>query len=150
MSQYTYTGTLTDIGVGLLAGAYPQLRVRPESEAFGPDGVVSAAPVPVTLSAATGRFAMTLYPSGELTPTAGGSPGVDYILEASRFETALDGSAVFTGLDVWRFTAVAGGGNIGQMLGGSLLAVWMGPPWPSKPYPKGLYIDIDGDWTVVS
>lgn len=152
MSSYVYTGTLTDIGLGLLNGQSPVLRVRPTVEAFGPDGLVSAAPVPVSLNAGTGAFSMTLYPSGELTPAAGGAAGVDYIIEVGRFETAIDGENVFVGLDVWKFTAVAGGGNVGEMAGGSMLAVWVGPPWPAQPLPKGLYIDTTppNPWGIVA
>lgn len=154
MSSYTYTGTLTDIGLGVLTGQYPVMRVRPEVEAYGPDGLVSKAPVPVPLDPGNGTFSMNLIPSGELTPTTGGSPGVDYIIEVGRFEQALDGT-YFAGIDAWKFTAVVGGGNIGDMAGGSLLAIWIGPPvaaWPSYPYPPGLYIDplAPNPWTVVS
>jgi hypothetical protein len=151
MSSYTYTGTLTDIGLGALTGQYPVMRVRPEVEAYGPDGLVSKAPVPVTLNPTTGAFSMTLIPSGELTPTGGGSPGVDYIIEVGRFEEAIDGT-YFAGVDAWKFTAVAGGGNVGGMNGGSLLAVWIGPPWPTLPLPKGLYIDTTppNDWGIVA
>jgi hypothetical protein len=129
------------------------MRVRPEVEAYGPDGLVSKAPVPVTLNPTTGAFSITLIPSGELTPTTGGSPGVDYIIEVGRFEHAIDGT-YFAGVDVWKFTAVAGGGNVGGMSGGSLLAVWIGPPvgeWPAEPLPKGLYLDpITGDGFIES
>lgn len=150
MSTYTYTGTLTDIGLGVLAGSSPAMRVRPVEEAYGPDGLVSAVPVPVTLDGA-GGFSMTLIPSGELTPARGGSPGVDYVIEVGRFEESIDG-AVFHGADVWKFTAVAGGGNVGEMAGGSLLAVWVGPPWPDYPLPEGLYIDTvsPNDWGIVA
>lgn len=141
MSSYTYSGTLTDIGLGLLTGSAPVMRVRPEAEAFGPDGLVSAAPVSVTLNPTTGAFSMTLVPSGELTPSRGGTTGVDYIIEVGRFEEAIDGT-YFAGVDVWKFTAVAGGGNVGDMNGGSLLAVWIGPPWPEMPSPPGLYVDL--------
>lgn len=151
MSQFVYMGYLSDIGLGILTGSGAELRVRPEVESFGPVGIVSATPVPVPLGA-TGGFTMSLYPSGELTPSQGGSPGVDYILELARFETAMDGQRVFSALDTWKFTAVAGGGNVGRMQGGSLLAVWLGPPWPSEPLPKGLYIDLTppNEWTIVS
>ena len=151
MSSYAYTGTLTDIGLGALAGAMPVMRVRPEVEAFSPEGLVSAAPVPVTLNTATGAFSMTLVPSGELRPARGGTAGVDYIIEVGRFEESIDG-AYFTGLDIWKFTALVGGGNIGGMVGGSLLAVWAGPPWPGFPLPAGLYIDTEppNDWGTVA
>lgn len=151
MSSYNYSGTLTDIGLGPLAGQQPVMRVRPEVEAFGPDGLVSAAPVPVTLNPSTGAFSMTLIPSGELTPATGGPTGVPYVIDVGRFEQSLDGS-YFVGVDVWKFTAVAGGGNVGEMNGGSLLAVWVGPPWPSEPLPAGLYIDKapPNDWGIVA
>lgn len=150
MSSYTYTGTLTNIGLGVIASSNPVMRVRPEVEAFGPDGVVSALPQPVTVDEVTGEFSMTLYPSGELAPALGGHPGVDYIIEVGRFEETIDGS-MFNGLDVWKFTAVIGGGNIGEMAGGSLLAVWVGPPWPSPLLP-GLYIDTasPNPWGIFS
>lgn len=146
MTLYQYVGTLTDINLGALTNASPVMKVRPEVEAYSLDGLVSAVPVPVTLDGAS--FSMTLIPSGELTPTAGGTPGVDYIIEVGRFEESLDGT-VWNGTDAWRFTAAAGGGNVGEMNGGSLLAVWLGPPlgvWPAEPLPKGLYLDpITGD-----
>ena len=152
MAVYTYSGRLTDIGLGALVNANPVMRVRPVVEAFGPSGLISQAPVPVTITPATGAFSMSLIPSGELTPATGGSAGVDYVIEVGRFEEAIDGSAVFAGLDVWRFTAVAGGGNVGDMAGSSLLAVWVGPPWPSSPLPAGLYIDTvsPNPWGIVS
>lgn len=146
MSSFTYTFTLNDIGLGSIASASPVVRIRPVVEAFGPDGIVSARPRTITLSSGVGT--VTLYPSGELTPANGGKAGVDYIIEVARFEEALDG-VVFEGVDVYRFTAVAGGGNVGDMAGGSLLAVWVGPPWPS-PLQKGLYIDLTppNDWGI--
>lgn len=140
MVTYTYTGTLADIGLEALTSHGPVMRVRPTVEAFGPDGLISAVPVAVALDPATGAFSMTLTPSGDLTPTSGGAPGVDYIIEVGRYQSALDGSRL-VGVDAWRFTAVAGGGNVGEMNGGSLLATWIGPPWPAEPLPKGLYID---------
>lgn len=151
MPTYAYTGTLADIGLGVLTSHAPVMRVRPEREAFSPTGLISAVPVTVAVNPATGAFTMNLVPSGELTPTAGGSPGVDYIIEVGRFEESLDGT-VFTGIDLWRFTAVAGGGNVGEMNGGSLLAVWVGPPWPPAPLPKGLYIDLlpPNPWGIVT
>lgn len=141
MAAYVYTGTLADIGLGLLTPFAPQMWVHPEVEAFGPDGLVSAVPVAVTVNSVTGAFSMTLIASGDLTPAAGGPTGVDYIIEVGRFEQAVDGTYL-AGTDVWKFTAVAGGGNIGEMSGGSLLAVWVGPPWPDLPVPAGLYIDL--------
>lgn len=147
MSSYTYTFTLTDIGLGSIAAADPVVRIRPVVEAYGPDGIVSARPREITMIGTTGT--VTLYPSGELTPATGGGSGVDYIIEVARFEEALDG-VVFEGVDVYRFTAAVGGGNIGDMAGGSLLAVWVGPPWPQPPLPKGLYIDTTppNEWGV--
>lgn len=150
MAAYTYTGTLADIGLGVLTSRMPVMRVRPTVESFGPNGLISAAPVQVSLDPATGAFSMTLIASGDLTPAAGGAPGVDYIIEVGRFEQAIDGT-YFAGFDIWKFTAVAGGGNVGGMNGGSLLAVWIGPPWPTYPYPAGLYIDTTppNPWTIV-
>lgn len=150
MTVYEYTGTLTDIGLGVLTGKYPQMTVRPIVEAFGPDGLVSSVRVAVSLDPATGAFSMTLIPSGELTPTSGGAAGVDYVIEVGRFDLADDLTSIWVGTDAWRFTAVAGGGNIGGMNGGSLLAVWVGPPWPD-PLRKGLYIDTEtpNDWGIV-
>lgn len=132
-----YTGKLTDLGLGVLAPYFPILRVRPEREAMSVYGLVSAVPVTVPVNAVTGEFSFDAIPSGELTPP------VDYILEVGRFEESIDGHR-FVGHDQWRFTAVAGGGNVGQMQGGSLLSVWIGPPWPSEPLPKGLYLDTTG------
>lgn len=140
MPTYTYTGTLADIGLGVLTPFAPLMWVHPEVEAYGPDGLISAVPVPVTVNPTTGAFSMQLVASGDLTPAAGGSPGVDYIIEVGRFAPAVDGT-FFAGTDVWKFTAVAGGGNVGEMNGGSLLAVWVGPPWPDGT-PAGLYIDM--------
>lgn len=151
MTSFSYTGTLTDIGLGVLTPVAPVMRVRPVEEAFGPDGLVSEAPVAVAVNPINGAFSMSLIPSGELTPSRGGPAGVDYIIEVGRFERAIDGT-YFAGLDAWRFTAVAGGGNVGGMNGGSVLAVWLGPPWPPSPLPKGLYIDLTppNQWGIVS
>lgn len=139
MSSYTYTWTLTDIGLGALTAWMPVVTVRPAVSAFGPNGLVSDVRVPVT--ATGGVYAATLIPSGDLTPATGGSPGVDYIIEVGRFELADDLTKIWHGTEAWRFTAAAGGGNVGDMNGGSLLAVWVGPPWPELPSPAGLYID---------
>ena len=153
MATVTITGYLTDIGLGALTGAMPRMTVQPVTAAYGPDGLVSEIPVEVDVWL-SGKFSMHLIPSGELTPAMGGSAGVDYIIKVGRFETADDGSTVFHGADVWRFTATAAGGEIGDMAGGSLLAVWIGPPigqWPSEPLPKGLYLDpITGDGFIES
>lgn len=150
-TTYTYGATLTDIGLGLLNDRLPEITVRPEVESFGPDGIVSGVRVPVTRDPATGTFFMNLIPSGDLTPVAGGTPGVDYILEVGRFDLADDLTKIWHGTEAWRFTAVAGGGNIGEMNGGSMLALWIGPPWPAQ-QPKGLYIDTlpPNDWGIVT
>lgn len=152
MATYTYTGTLADIGLGALTALMPVMRVMPEREAFGPDGLISDAPVLVPVNPVTGAFSMTLVPSGELTPSMGGTPGVDYIIKVARFGIGSDGEKFENGLDVYRFTAVAGGGPISGMAGGSLLAVWIGPPWPDAPLPAGLYIDKTppNPWGVVA
>lgn len=136
-----YTGTLADIGLGTITSQVPAMRVRPEEEAFTAEGLISAAPVNVTVDPDTGRFAMNLIPSGALTASASGRSGVDYIIEVGRFESTFDGYT-FAGVDYWKFTAVVNGGNVGGMKGGSLLAVWFGPPWPREPLPRGLYIDL--------
>lgn len=141
MSTATYTGYLTDVGLGLLVGKRPELTVRPEVHAFGPRGPVAAVRVPVPLNASTNQFTMTLIPSGELTDAVTGITGVSYVLDVGRFDLADDLTKIWRGTDAFRFTAVAGGGNVGEMAGGSLLAVWVGPPWPATPLPKGLYID---------
>jgi len=143
MVTYQYTGTLADIGLGALTPHAPVMRVRPEVEAFAALSarLISAVPVPVTLDPVTGAFSMTLVPSADLTPATGGSAGVDYIIEVGRFEQAIDGT-YFAGIDAWKFTAVVGGGNVGDMNGGSLLSVWIGPPWPPLPSLRGLYIDM--------
>lgn len=148
----TYTATLTDIGLGVLTAYHPEMTVRPEERAFGPGGLVADVRVPVSLNPTTGAFSMSLIPSGDLTNARTGQGGVPYVIEVGRFELAEDLTKVWHGTEAWRFTAVAGGGNIGEMSGGSLLAVWIGPPWPSAPLPKGLYIDTAGnnDWGVRS
>lgn len=152
MSSYTYTFSLRDIGLGQLPAAGLVVTVEPEVEAFGPQGLVSARPKPIPLDG-SGSASVTLYPSGELTAASSGRTGVRYVIKVGRFEDAIDGT-VFRGLDVFWFVAVAGGGNVGEMSGGSLLAVWIGPPihpWPVAPYPKGLYLDPlpPQPWTVV-
>jgi len=151
MPTDTYTGTLADIGLGRLTGLSAAMRVRPEEEAFTTEGLISAIPVPVAVDEATGRFSISLVPSGALTASTSGRSGVDYIIEVGRFEASLDGF-VFHGVDTWKFTATAGGGNVGEMKGGSLFAVWVGPPWPSAPLPRGLYIDTvpPNEWGVRS
>lgn len=149
MSLFAYTGTLADIRLGMLTDLAPLCWVRPEVESFGPDGLVSAVRVPLTMNPTSGAFTVNLIPSGELTPATGGPAGVDYIIEVALFKPTVDGDTFLAGTDVWKFTAVAGGGNVGTMQGGSTLAVWIGPPfgaWPSAPLPKGLYLDpITGD-----
>lgn len=152
MSLYTYTGKLTDVASVPIGGWFPALAIRPDVEAYGPDGkLVSKVPVPIPLDS-SGAFSVQLIPSGELTPTGGGSPGVDYIISVGRFELGDDNKTTWVGTDSWRFAAVAGGGNIGDMNGGSLLAVWIGPPWPAAPLPAGLYIDTTppNEWGIVA
>lgn len=134
MALYTYTGTLTDIGAGLLAGYAPRLTVAPERETMGPDGLVSAKKILVPVNAATGAFSMTLHASGDL------DPAIDYELRLELFEDG-DTGHPYVAFDAWRFTAAVGGGPIADMVGGPLTAVWIGPPWPSLPSPPGLYID---------
>lgn len=155
MTLYTYTGLLTDVAKVPIGGWFPQMAIRPVVEAYGPDGLVSAVPVPITVLNVDGSFSVQLIPSGELTPTGGGSPGVDYIISVGRFDLGDDNKTTWTSTDSWQFTAAAGGGNIGEMNGASLLAMWFGPPmgeWPSAPYPAGVYIDpiAPNPWTVVS
>lgn len=149
MPTAPYTGTLADIGLGILTGSNPAMRVRPEEEAFAAEGLISAIPVSVPVNPESGRFSVPLVPSGELTASTSGRTGVDYIIEVGRFETSLDGFT-FHGADYWKFTATAGGGNVGGMKGGSLLAVWIGPTWPAPPLPRGLYIDTvpPNEWGV--
>lgn len=106
MSTHTHYGTLTNIGLGALTTWMPQMTVRPEVSAYGPDGLVSDVRVPVALSGES--FAMTLIPSGELKPINGGRPGVDYIVEVGRFELADDLTKIWHGTEQWRITAVAG------------------------------------------
>ncbi len=141
MPTAEYSATLADIGLGLLTGQNPVMQIRPAEEAFSTDGLISAVPVTVPVDPTTGRFTVSLVPSGDLTAASSGRTGVDYIISVGRFEDTLDGR-VFHAADRWQFTAVAGGGNIGEMRGGSLLAVWIGPPWPSEPLPRGFYIDM--------
>lgn len=152
MTLYAYIGSLLDIGLGNLGAWLPEMTVRPKVSAFSPDGLVSDVRVPVALNG--GYFSMNLTPSGDLTPATGGSPGVDYVIEVGRYELGDDLVKIWHGTEAWEFTAVAGGGNIGGMNGGSLLAIWPGPPlgqWPDPPYPSGFYFDpITGDWMVVS
>lgn len=145
-----YTWKLTDIRAAALTPWFPVVRVRPEVEAFGPDGLVSEVPVVVTPDM-YGTYTVSLFASGDLTPAAGGGSGVDYVIEVGRFEESIDGHR-FVGMDLYRFTAAAGGGPVAQMQGGSLLAVWIGPPWPAAPLPKGVYIDKDAPnpWGVVA
>lgn len=152
MSTAEYTGTLKDITAERLADVLRvRLRVRPKEEAFGPEGIVSAAPVDVAVVGLNGAFVMTLIPSGELVGKSGRA-GVNYVLSVDRFEETSEGGEWLAGWDLWEFTAVAGGGNIGDMKGGSLLAVWIGPPWPSAPLPIGLYIDEESpnEWGIVA
>lgn len=138
----TYFGFVTDVVKTPLTDWFPEMTVRPMVAAYGPDGLVSEIRVPVELNAATGAFSFQAIPSGELTPADGGSPGVDYIVSVGRFELGDDNVTVWRGNDTWQFTAVAGGGNVGQMTGGSLLAVWVEPNWPPLPSPPGVYIEI--------
>lgn len=149
----SYTWKLTDIRADALTPWFPVVRVRPEVEAFGPDGLVSEVPVVVNPDM-YGTYTVSLFASGDLTPAVGGGSGVDYVIEVGRFDESIDGHR-FSGTDLYRFTAAAGGGAVAQMQGGSTLAVWVGPPigeWPQPPLPKGMYIDPTGmcPWGVVS
>lgn len=133
MAAYTYTGTLTDIGVQVLTSRYPRLTVRPEHGVWGLDGVVSSARRTVTVNPATGAFTMTLVASADLTPPA------KYVLEVVLFDQAADGTPI-AGWDAWTFTAVAGGGNIADMADAPATRLFIGPPWPATPIP-GAYFD---------
>lgn len=150
MPLANYSGKLADIGLGALTAAQrPIMRIRPAEEAFSADGLISATPKTISFDAETGIFYVSLIPSGELTAASSGRTGVDYIIEVGRFEETIDGY-LFSGADFWRFTATAGGGNVGEMRGGSLLAVFVGPPWPPLPSPRGFYFDKTppNDWGV--
>lgn len=141
MSSYTYTWTLTDIGLGALTAWMPVVTVRPAVSAFGPNGLVSDVRVPVT--ATGGVYSATLIPSGELTPASGGSTGVDYIIEVGRFELADDLTKIWHGTEAWQFTATVGGGSVADMTGRPLEGnvPWgFGPPPPTLT--RGLYYDI--------
>lgn len=145
MPLYTYTGTLTDIGLRTLAWAFPVLRVRPEREAYGPNGLIAAAPMTVDVNATTGAFSMQLLASTDMTPQT------DYIIEVGRFENSIDGQR-FIGFDTWRFTAVPGGGSLSELAGlqiGNDL-VWVddldGEPDLSKR--TGLQLDVSPGETL--
>ena len=138
MGTQTYTSRLTDLSEAPLSAWYPQLRISPEEEAFGPAGLVSERYREVPVDPGSGAFSVALIPSGELTGRSG-KAGVDYIIQARLL------GEHHSWLDLWRFTAVAGGGPIHEMQGGSLLAIWVGPPWPAYPLPKGFYFDTTGE-----
>lgn len=147
MSTAEYTGTLTDIGLGLLNSYRPVVQVRPEFPAFGPDGLVSAAPKTVDVDPSTGGMTMHLIPSAYLSSPAAGDGGVRYILKVGRFEDTITGQR-FHGSDVFRFTAVVGGGNIGEMSSGPQIRSFFGPPWPTTSRP-GVYLDkVTGDYGI--
>lgn len=136
MAIQIYSGRLTDIGAGGLDAFYPQLTVRPEREATGPDGlVVSERRIPVGVAAGTGWFDIPLIPSEQL------SPPTRYVLELSLFDQAGDGSSFISG-DQWIFTAVDGGGNVADMGSQAPSALIVGPPWPVTPRP-GTYFDTE-------
>jgi hypothetical protein len=140
MVTYAYTGALTDIGLGNLGGWQPEMTVRPKVSAFGPDGLVSDVRVPVALAA--GAFTMNLIPSGDLTPVAGGTAGVPYVVEVGRFELAEDLQKIWHGTETWEFTAVDGGGNVGDMTdfaaAPNSVLVSLDPPPPGY---KGWYLN---------
>lgn len=140
MNSYSFTGTLTDIGLGALTEQFPVMTVRPEVSAFGPDGLVSDVRVPVGLVG--DAFSMDLVASAELTPVSGGRSGVLYVIEVGRFDLADDLTKVWHGTEQWRFTAVLGGGNVGQMP--NVRPEW-NVPWGFGPPPAtvttGLYYD---------
>ncbi|WP_091232671.1 hypothetical protein [Microbacterium sp. 3J1] len=141
MATFTYTGTLTDIGLGDLDGWLPEMTVRPKVSAFGPDGLVSDVRVAVALTGDT--FSMNLTPSAELTAAATRTPNVLYVIEVGRYELADDLVKIWHGTEAWEFTAVVGGGSIGEMPGvtpESLVPFGFGPPDPDMP---GLYYDAD-------
>ncbi|MFC7430973.1 MULTISPECIES: hypothetical protein [unclassified Agrococcus] len=133
---YVYEGTLTDLGLDALVGLSPQLRVRPQREAYGPDGeLVSAAPVTVDV-AASGAFSVSLAASTDLRPVT------RYVIEVGRFEETFDGPR-FLGVDTWVFPAAVGGGRITEQDSEAWpFAVFVGPPvadWPEGT-PPGFYI----------
>ncbi len=142
MPTKPYYGTLADLGLGAISGLRPVMRIRPSEAAFDArDGaLVSAVGNEVAIAPITGRFDIDLVPSADLTGSVSGVVGVDYVIEIARFENTVTGEK-FHGTDLYRFTAVANGGNVAKMQGGSLLAVWVGPPWPDLPSPAGFYID---------
>ncbi|MGK9222078.1 MULTISPECIES: hypothetical protein [unclassified Microbacterium] len=114
MVKYIYTGSLTDIGVNDLGDYEPRLRVSPEEEAFGPDGLVSAQAVPVTVNA-DGTFQISLVASTDLVGAATRRSPVRHVLELALFQESFDGAKVLHRRDQWAFVAAVGGGHIGDM-----------------------------------
>lgn len=136
MVAYTYTGTLTDIGVEVLTERMPRLTVRPEKQGiFGPDGPVSDARRVIPLDPITGEFTLDLIASADLTPPT------RYVLELVFFDDSADGTPS-AGYDIWKFTALPGGGPIADMGDGPPTKLYIGPPWPSTPRP-GAYFDTE-------
>lgn len=114
MPTATYTGTLADIGLEPLTRWRPEVWVVPTSAAFGPEGLVSKVPVPVTLDPVTNAFVLHLVPSLDLTPVRGAGR-VDYDIVVSRFEESFNGVIRRAAKDVFRFTAAPGGGRVSEM-----------------------------------
>ncbi|MBO3663743.1 hypothetical protein [Microbacterium stercoris] len=142
MATYTYLGTLTDVGVHGLADFMPRLTVRPEVEAWGPDGLVTDQRVVVPVTGTT--FSMELIPSSELVGT-NGKVGVQYILEVVLYGETASGGRWRVWQNEWRFSALPGGGAITRMGDVPALGFYVGPNWPATPLPGAYYDPSSGD-----
>lgn len=142
----TYTGTLKDMGLSVpnVVNFTPRLSVRPEVEAWGPDGLIVSKRKLVDVNVSTGAISMELTPSHQLVGNDG-RVGVKYVIDLSLFNESADGTKVPRLKDWWRFNALPGGGDIAGMGDGPPVALYIGPPWPAQPVAGAFFDPSDGD-----
>lgn len=112
MTVYTYTGKLADFGDKPFPTAKPRLWVEGTHAAVSRHAIHALKRVYIALGE-SGQFSVDLTASADLTPPT------QYLLRCEW----LDGETVM-GWTEWRFTALIGGGNIGNMQDGAATNVW--------------------------
>lgn len=112
MTVYTYTGRLADFGDKPFPAARPRLWVEAVNAATSQHAIHALKRVHITLDQ-SGQFSVELTASADLTPPT------PYLLRCEW----LDGDTVM-GWTEWKFTALIGGGNIGNMQDGDATNVW--------------------------
>lgn len=118
MASYTYTGKLTDFSETPFPSAQPKLWVEPEREAMTKTHALATKRIPITV-ASNGSFSVDLVPSADLTPPT------RYRLRVEWLD-----NATLIGWTDWLFTALIGGGSIGDMTDGEPTNVWYSTSYP--------------------